>query len=76
MFEVEKKPKSTYSRIRCDNDLYDQIADIANECDLTLKQVTDALIGYALAHSQVISSTKTVIENRLIIGDIEDDNNN
>lgn len=75
MIEVEKKPKSTYSRIRCANDIYEQIADIANECDLTLKEITDALLGYALAHSQVVSTEKTVIESRLIIGEIEDDNN-
>lgn len=75
MIEVKKKPKSTYSRIRCANDIYERIADIANECDLTLKEITDALLGYALAHSQVISSEKTVIESRLIIGEIEDDNN-
>ncbi|MGT2833384.1 hypothetical protein [Streptococcus halotolerans] len=73
MFEVEKKPKNTYSRIRCANDIYDQIADIADECDLTLKQVTDALLGYALAHSQVISSEKTIVESKLIVGEIEND---
>lgn len=75
MIEVEKKSKTVYSRIRCSNEIYDQIVDIANECDLKFKDVTDALLGYALAHSQVISSEKTVIESRLIIGEMTDDNN-
>lgn len=38
MIEVERQPKNTYSRIRCSNNIYDEIANIANECDLTLKE--------------------------------------
>ena len=38
---IEKvETKGQYSRIRCSNEVYDQVAEIANECDLTLFQST------------------------------------
>ncbi|GAB6728125.1 hypothetical protein BOVMAS34_12280 [Streptococcus uberis] len=76
MIEVERQPKNTYSRIRCSNNIYDEIANIANECDLTLKEVTDALLNYGLAHAEIVSSEKIVTENKLIIGDFNNDSNN
>lgn len=69
MIEVEKtETKYQYSRVRCSNDIYDQVAEIANECDLTIKQVTDALLFYALNDAEVVPTQKTVTENKLIIG--------
>ncbi|GAA5395199.1 hypothetical protein BOVMAS03_14570 [Streptococcus uberis] len=76
MIEVERQPKNTYSRIRCSNNIYDEIANIANECDLTLKEVTDALLNYGLAHAEIVSSEKIVTENKLIIGDFNNDSDN
>lgn len=76
MIEVERQPKNTYSRIRCSNNIYDEIANIANECDLTLKEVTDALLNYGLANAQIISSEKVVTESKLVIGDFDNDNYN
>lgn len=66
---IEKvETKGQYSRIRCSNEVYDQVAKIANECDLTLKQVVDGLLLYALNHAEVVSSEKTIIESKLVIG--------
>lgn len=76
MIEIERQPKNTYSRIRCSNNIYDEIANIANECDLTLKEVTDALLNYGLAHAEIVSSEKVVIESKLIIGDFNNDSDN
>lgn len=76
MIEVERQPKNTYSRIRCSNNIYDEIASIANECDLTLKEVTDALLNYGLANAQIINSEKVITESRLIIGGVNNDSDN
>lgn len=76
MIEVERQSKNTYSRIRCSNNIYDEIANIANECDLTLKEVTDALLNYGLAHAEIVSSEKVVTESKLIIGDFNNDSDN
>ena len=66
---IEKvETKGQYSRIRCSNEVYDQVAEIANECELTLKQVVDGLLLYALNHAEVVSSEKTIIESKLVIG--------
>jgi hypothetical protein len=66
---IEKvETKGQYSLIRYSNEVYDQVAEIANECDLTLKQVVDGLLLYALNHAEVVSSEKTIIENKLVIG--------
>ena len=66
---IEKvETKGQYSRIQCSNEVYDQVAEIANECDLSLKQVVDDLLLYALNHAEVVSSEKTIIESKLVIG--------
>lgn len=69
MIEVEKQATNTYSRVRCSNDLYAEVANIANECDLTIKQVTDALLTFALPYASIISTDKVVTENKLVIGE-------
>ena len=69
---IEKtETKGQYSRIR------DQVAEIANECDLTLKQVVDGLLLYALNHAEVVSTEKTIVVSKLVIGgdNIYDSNN-
>ncbi|HEQ9102274.1 hypothetical protein [Streptococcus dysgalactiae] len=67
-----------YGRIGCDIDLYNEIAEIADKCGYTLTSVTNALLGYALANSEVITETKTIEVNSFRIGneDFEDVNNN
>lgn len=73
--EVKKEPRTTYHHVRCSKDAYDQIVEIANECDLTIANVATSLLLYALNHSEVISTEKIVKESRLIIGGSYDGNN-
>lgn len=73
--EVNKKEPSVYSRVRCSNEIYDEVANIANECDLTIKQVTDALLSFALPFANIVSTNRVVTENKLVIGDKYEHNN-
>ncbi|MBF0775990.1 hypothetical protein BVE84_05645 [Streptococcus azizii] len=68
MITVEKQQPKTYARIRCTNEVYDQVAEIANECDLTLNQVVSSLLLFALNHAKVVSTEKRIVEHRLVIG--------
>ncbi|HFU3984164.1 TPA: hypothetical protein ACGO2X_000421 [Streptococcus suis] len=66
--EVKKEAKTTYHHVRCSKEAYDQIVELANECDLTIATVSTSLLLYALNHAEVISTEKVVKESRLIIG--------
>ena len=52
-----------YGRIGCDIDIYNEIAEIADKCGYTLTSVTNALLGFALENSEIITETKTVEVN-------------
>ncbi|MCY7192541.1 hypothetical protein [Streptococcus gallolyticus] len=65
-----------YSRIGCDTDIYNEIAEIADKCGYTLTSVTNALLGFALENSEIITETKTVEVNTFRIGNEEFDGNN
>lgn len=67
-----------YGRIGCDMALYDEIVDIANKCGFTLTSVTNALLGYALEHSEIITEEKVVEVHTFRIGaeEFNDDNDN
>lgn len=68
--EKEKKREAkTYSRIRCTEEVYNRIAEIANECDLTLNAVISSLLEYALAHSRIETKQRVIEESTLIIGE-------
>ena len=73
--EVKKETKTTYHRVRCSKEAYDQIVEIANECDLTIATVSTSLLLYALNHAEIVSTEKVVKESRLIIGGNYDSNN-
>lgn len=57
-----------YGRIGCDIDIYNEIAEIADKCGYTLTSVTNALLGFALENSEIITETKTVEVNTFRIG--------
>ena len=65
-----------YGRIRCDIDIYNEIAEIADKCGYTLTSVTNALLGFALENSEIITETKTVEVNTFRIGSEDFDGNN
>lgn len=66
--EVKKEPKTSYHHVICSKEAYDQIAEIANECDLTIANVATSLLLYALNHTEIVSVEKVVTESRLVIG--------
>ena len=65
-----------YGRIGCDIDIYNEIAEIADKCGYTLTSVTNALLGFALENSEIITETKTVEVNTFRIGSGDFDGNN
>lgn len=65
-----------YGRIGCDIDIYNEIAEIADKCGYTLTSVTNALLGFALENSEIITETKTVEVNTFRIGSEVFDGNN
>jgi len=65
-----------YGRIGCDIDIYNEIAEITDKCGYTLTSVTNALLGFALENSEIITETKTVEVNTFRIGSEEFDGNN
>lgn len=65
-----------YGRIGCDIDIYNEIAEIADKCGYTLTSVTNALLGFALENSEIITETKTVEVNTFRIGNEGFDGNN
>lgn len=65
-----------YGRIGCDIDIYNEIAEIADKCGYTLTSVTNALLGFALENSEIITETKTVEVNTFRIGSEDFDGDN
>lgn len=65
-----------YGRIGCDIDIYNEIAEIADKCGYTLTSVTNALLGFALENSEIITETKMVEVNTFRIGSEDFDGNN
>ena len=65
-----------YGRIGCDIDIYNEIAEIADKCGYTLTSVTNALLGFALENSEIITETKTVEVNTFRTGSEDFDGNN
>lgn len=68
MIEVEKKTNRNNPHVRCSSEVYKQIVDIANDCDLTITQVVTSLLDYGLKHVEVKRELKTVEVCRLMIG--------
>lgn len=65
---------SGYGRIGCDMELYNEIVEIADKCGFTLTSVTNTLLSYALANSEIITEEKTVLVHSFKIGDEEVNN--
>lgn len=64
-----------YGRIGCDIDIYKEVAEIADKCGFTLTSLTNALLRYALKHSEILTETKTIEVTTFRIGNEDYDGN-
>jgi hypothetical protein len=55
-----------YPRVRLPKELYDQVADIANECDMTMSSVIAQLTEFAFKYVEI--EEEQVLVKKLYIG--------
>nr|DAR96600.1 MAG TPA: hypothetical protein [Caudoviricetes sp.]DAY14350.1 MAG TPA: hypothetical protein [Caudoviricetes sp.] len=55
-----------YPRVRLPKELYDRVADIANECDMKMSDVIAQLTEFALRHVEV--EEEQVLVKKLYVG--------
>lgn len=56
-----------YPRVRLPKEIYDRVADIANECDMKMSDVIAQLTEFAFKHIEV--KEEQILVKRLYIGD-------
>lgn len=56
-----------YPRVRLPKELYDRVADIANECDMKMSDVIAQLTEFAFKHIEV--KEEQILVKKLYIGD-------
>lgn len=56
-----------YPRVRLSKEIYDRVADIANECDMKMSDVIAQLTEFAFKHIEV--KEEQILVKRLYIGD-------
>lgn len=56
-----------YSRVRLPKELYDRVADIANECDMKMSDVIAQLTEFAFKHIEV--KEEQILVKKLYIGE-------
>lgn len=56
-----------YPRVRLPKEIYDRVADIANECDMKMSDVIAQLTEFAFKHIEV--KEEQVLVKKLYIGD-------
>ena len=55
-----------YLRVRLPKEIYDRVADIANECDMKMSDVIAQLTEFALRHGEV--GEEQVLVKKLYVG--------
>lgn len=55
-----------YPRVRLPKEIYDRVADIANECDMKMSDVIAQLTEFALRHVEV--EEEQVLVKKLYVG--------
>ena len=55
-----------YPRVRLSKELYDRVADIANECDMKMSDVVAQLTEFAFEHVEIIE--EQILVKKLHIG--------
>lgn len=61
-----------YTRVRLPKELYDQVAYIANECDMKMSDVIAQLTEFAFKHIEV--KEEQILVKKLYIGGKDGDN--
>lgn len=56
-----------YPRVRLSKELYDRVADIANECDMKMSDVVAQLTEFAFKHIEV--KEEQILVKKLYIGE-------
>lgn len=56
-----------YPRVRLPKEIYDRVADIANECDMKMSDVIAQLTKFAFKHIEV--KEEQILVKKLYIGD-------
>ena len=56
-----------YPRVRLPKEIYDRVADIANECDMKMSDVIAQLTEFAFKHIEV--TEEQILVKKLYIGD-------
>ena len=56
-----------YPRVRLSKEIYDRVANIANECDMKMSDVIAQLTEFAFKHIEV--KEEQILVKRLYIGD-------
>ena len=56
-----------YPRVRLPKEIYDRVADIANECDMKMSDVVAQLTEFAFKHIEV--KEEQILVKKLYIGD-------
>jgi hypothetical protein len=56
-----------YPRVRLPKEIYDRIADIANECDMKMSDVIAQLTEFAFKHIEI--KEEQILVKKLYIGD-------
>ena len=58
--------EARYPRVRLSKELYDRVADIANECDMKMSDVVAQLTEFAFKHIEI--KEEQILVKRLHIG--------
>lgn len=56
-----------YPRVRLPKEIYDRVADIANECDMKMSDIIAQLMEFAFKHIEV--KEEQILVKKLYIGD-------
>nr|DAP53100.1 MAG TPA: Alginate and motility regulator [Caudoviricetes sp.] len=56
-----------YPRVRLPKEIYDRVADIANECDMKMSDVIAQLTEFAFKHIEI--KEEQILVKKLYIGD-------
>lgn len=59
--------ETRYPRVRLPKEIYDRVADIANECDMKMSDVIAQLTEFAFKHIEV--KEEQILVKKLYIGD-------
>ncbi|MGT2683412.1 hypothetical protein [Streptococcus porci] len=66
---ITKQRKDGYGRIGCAMEYENEITEIADKTGMTKTAIVNALLGFALAHSELIVEERTIEVHSFKIGE-------